>query len=170
MASRKKPRHTLSRLEGKGYARRWVVDAGLIEDWLTSVDEVTYDLIGAAVEILAEQGPNLGRPLVDSVVASRHSNMKELRPGSSGRSEVRILFAFDPQRAAILLVAGDKQGQWKRWYKTNIPIADERYDEHLATLKKQDEEEAARAAKQTTPSPKGRRRGTGSERHGQDLR
>jgi len=53
--------------------------------------------------------------LVDTVTASRHRNMKELRPGSSGRSELRILFAFDPKRQAILLVAGDKAGDWQRW-------------------------------------------------------
>jgi hypothetical protein len=60
-----------------------------------------------------------------------HHNMKELRPGSAGRSEVRILFAFDPERRAVLLVAGDKAGDWTRWYRRNIPVADERYDEWL---------------------------------------
>jgi hypothetical protein len=40
----------------------------------------------------------------------------------------RTLFAFDPERAAIMLVAGDKQGQWKRWYDQNIPIADDLFD------------------------------------------
>lgn len=60
--------------------------------------------------------------------------MKELRPGSSGRSEVRILFIFDPKRRAILLIAGDKQGQWQKWYRKNIPVADDRYDEHLRRL------------------------------------
>ena len=60
--------------------------------------------------------------------------MKELRPGSAGRSEMRILFAFDPQRHAIMLLAGDKQGRWDKWYRTNIPIADNRYDKHLDDL------------------------------------
>jgi hypothetical protein len=54
--------------------------------------------------------------------------MKELRPGSAGRSEIRILFAFDPARTAVLLVAGDKAGDWRKWYDRNIPVADERYD------------------------------------------
>lgn len=138
----------------------WVVEAGLIEDWLKTVDEETFDRIGAAVEILAEHGPGLGRPLVDTVVGSRHKTMKELRPGSSGRSEVRILFAFDPKRRAILLVAGDKHGQWQRWYKENIPVADDRYDDHQASVKKQDEVEAAKAAKKAPPS-KGRRKREG---------
>jgi hypothetical protein len=61
--------------------------------------------------------------------------MKELRPGSSGRSELRILFAFDPQRSAILLIAGNKAGNWIRWYKKNIPLADDLFDDHLRRLR-----------------------------------
>lgn len=57
--------------------------------------------------------------------------MKELRPGSAGRSEVRILFIFDPERRAVLLVAGEKAGNWHKWYDRNIPVADERYDAWL---------------------------------------
>lgn len=60
--------------------------------------------------------------------------MKELRPGSSGRSELRILLAFDPERHAILLVAGDKAGNWTKWHKTNIPMADDLFDVHLRIL------------------------------------
>ena len=126
--------HTLSSVEGKGYP--WVVDLDLVYDWLRAVDEDTYDQVVAALRVLATVGPGLGRPLVDTLVGSRHNNMKELRPGSSGRSEVRILFAFDPRRHAILLLAGDKQGSWKKWYRTNIPIADDRYDKHLARLRR----------------------------------
>lgn len=76
----------------------------------------------------------MGRPLVDTIKASRHKNMKELRPGSSGRSELRVLFAFDPERKAIFLAAGDKAGRWEKWYKVNIPIADDRFDDHLRQL------------------------------------
>lgn len=129
--------HTLSRLQGKGYDRKvWDIDLEQIDDWLKTVDDDTYDQVVAALRILTEHGPGLGRPLVDSISGSRHKNMKELRPGSSGRSEVRILFAFDPRRRAILLLAGDKQGVWSKWYRKNIPVADDRYDEHLETLKK----------------------------------
>jgi len=95
------------------------------------LDSTTYELVIAALELLEERGPTLGRPLVDSIRGSRHSNMKELRPGSSGHSEVRVLFAFDPSRRAILLLAGDKSRDWRRWYRTNIPIADRRFDLHL---------------------------------------
>lgn len=113
----------------------WSVDIELVAKWLASLDADSRDQVVAALELLAHSGPQLGRPLVDSVIASRHKNMKELRPGSSGKSELRVLFAFDPVRKAVLLVAGDKAGNWKRWYRQNLPIADERFDKHLRKLK-----------------------------------
>jgi hypothetical protein len=102
---------------------------------LLELGQASYELVVAAIELLGEIGPQLGRPLVDTVVGSRHRNMKELRPGSSGRSELRILFAFDPKRQAIMLIAGDKAGNWNKWYRKNIPIADDRFDHHLENLK-----------------------------------
>lgn len=123
-------------IEGKAYTDgAWVVDVELIWDWLISADLDTYDQLLAAIRLLGDRGPGLGRPLVDSIVGSRHKNMKELRPGSAGRSEVRILFAFDPKRRAIMILAGDKHGAWQKWYRTNIPIADDRYDQHLKNLR-----------------------------------
>lgn len=77
------------------------------------------------------RGPGLGRPLADHVKRARLHNLKELRPASAGASEIRILFGFDPARRAILLAAGDKTGNWKRWYDVAIPIPEARYGEHL---------------------------------------
>ena len=114
----------------------WNADLEPIEEWLTSLDEDSYEQVMAAIELLEERGPHLGRPIVDTVKASRHKNMKELRPGSSGRSELRVLFAFDTKRQAILLVAGDKAANWKSWYKKNIPVADDRFETHIRQLKK----------------------------------
>lgn len=129
-------RHTLFSIEGKGYADGvWEVDVELIEDWLDDVDPDTFDQVVAAIRLLGDHGPGLGRPLVDTILGSRHKNMKELRPGSAGRSEVRILFAFDPKRRAIMLLAGDKHAAWQKWYRKNIPIAEDRYDEHLKKLR-----------------------------------
>lgn len=113
----------------------WSVDLEPIAGLLASLDDSSREQVVAAIELLEDRGPQLGRPIVDSVTASRHKNMKELRPGSSGRSELRILFAFDPERSAIMLIAGDKAGDWKRWYKKNIPLADDRFDDHLARLR-----------------------------------
>ena len=113
----------------------WSVDLELVSEWLASLDGGSRDQVIAALELLEDNGPQLGRPLVDTVSPSRHKNMKELRPGSVGQTELRILFAFDPVRKAILLVAGDKAGNWKHWYRQNIPIADDLFDDHLRTLK-----------------------------------
>lgn len=113
----------------------WSVDIELIEAWLTTLDGDSQEQVVAAIELLEDHGPQLGRPIVDTVRASRHKNMKELRPGSSGRSELRILFAFDPERAAIMLIAGDKAGNWDGWYRSNIPLADRLFDEHLNALR-----------------------------------
>ncbi len=115
----------------------WSVDIELIAGWVTSLDEGSREQVIAAIELLEDRGPQLGRPIVDTVTLSRHSNMKELRPGSTGRSELRVLFAFDPERSAILLIAGDKAGNWTRWYKKNIPVADDLFDDHLKALKPQ---------------------------------
>ncbi|NKE09295.1 MULTISPECIES: type II toxin-antitoxin system RelE/ParE family toxin [Kocuria] len=112
----------------------WSVDIELIAGWLTSLDEDSRAQVVAAIELLEDRGPQLGRPIVDTVSSSRHRNMKELRPGSSGRSELRVMFAFDPERSAIMLIAGDKAGNWTRWYKKNIPLADDILDDHLRKL------------------------------------
>ena len=95
---------------------------------LVANDPLTARLVGAALDLLEEHGPTLGRPLVDRVEGSSLANLKELRPGSSGRSEIRVLFAFDPKREAVLLVAGDKAGNWRRWYTENIPVAERRFE------------------------------------------
>ena len=113
----------------------WSIDLKLIEAWLDALDNDSWRQVIAAIELLADRGPQLGRPIVDTVTASRHKNMKELRPGSAGRTELRVLFAFDPERQAIMLLAGHKAGNWTRWYKENIPVADDLFDDHLRTLK-----------------------------------
>lgn len=82
--------------------------------------------------MLEEKGPGLGRPWIDTLEGSRHPNMKELRPRGGN---LRILFVFDPRRTAILLLGGDKSGEWTSWYERAIPEADRLYDEHLSELR-----------------------------------
>jgi hypothetical protein len=94
----------------------------LIKDDLASATQVAQ-----AVAALREEGPALGRPLVDRIQGSKIHHLKELRPGSAGRSEIRVLFVFDPTRSALLLLGGDKAGNWKRWYKENVAIAEQLY-------------------------------------------
>ncbi|NNJ06750.1 hypothetical protein HHX38_21835 [Streptomyces sp. PKU-MA01144] len=69
--------------------------------------------------------------LVDRIKGSVLHNLKELRPGSAGRSEVRILFVFDPWRSSVLLVAGDKAGDWNAWYARAIHLAERLYAEYV---------------------------------------
>ena len=109
-----------------------------VEEWFLAVcesDPTTANRVMEAIDHLAEAGPGLGRPLVDRIHGSRLHNLKELRPGSAGRSEVRLLFVFDVEREAVILVAGDKAGQWNRWYRENIPVAEERYEQYAVERK-----------------------------------
>lgn len=105
--------------------------------WYEQLDEQEQDMLVARVELLEELGPALGRPTVDNVHQSRHPNMKELR----AEGGLRVLFAFDPRRTAILLIGGDKSAQdpnsptWNRWYDVYVPAADDLYDEHLTMLR-----------------------------------
>ena len=97
------------------------------------VEDLQDELLAHA-KLLATFGPNLGRPTVDTLKGSRHSNMKELRFSWSGQVW-RVAFAFDPQRQAIVLVGGDKCGaDQRKFYKRLLTVADARYDDHLRTL------------------------------------
>jgi len=104
------------------------------EDWWLTLSEHEQEAMTAAVEALEDRGPALGRPFVDSIQASRHANMKELRPRGG---HMRVMFAFDSRRTAILLIGGDKTGQWESWYDEMVPIADALYDEHLRAIEKE---------------------------------
>ena len=108
--------------------------------WFHTVDRASQALITDAIDRLAMSGPSLGRPLVDRIKGSELHNLKELRPASTGRSEVRILFVFDPWRSAILLVGGDKSGKWKQWYAAAIPEAERLYGEYLEERRREEEQ------------------------------
>lgn len=82
--------------------------------------------------MLAEFGPGLGRPLVDTLRGSAISNLKELRPRSGRDIAIRVLFVFDPWSQAVLLVAGNKAKNWSKWYDQAIPVAEKVYAEWLA--------------------------------------
>ncbi len=98
---------------------------------------MSHQLANQAILVLERNGPSEGLPLVDTITASRIANMKELRPPSAGPAEIRILLVFDPWRSAILLVAGDKSGQWERWCRTAIPRAEQLYEDYLAERRKE---------------------------------
>jgi hypothetical protein len=102
--------------------------------WFSGLNAAERRVVFGAVERLEEEGPTLGRPFVDTLRASRYANMKELRPR---RGNLRILFVFDPRRVAILLLGGDKSGQWQEWYDEAIPAAERLYDEYLDELRRE---------------------------------
>jgi hypothetical protein len=103
--------------------------------WWVELTEDEQVSLAASVGLLEERGPGLGFPHSSGISGSRHSHMRELRTQHQGRP-LRTLYAFDPRRAAILLIGGDKTGDGQ-WYDRNVPIADRLYDEHLEQLRKE---------------------------------
>lgn len=116
----------------------WVVEIGdEFEAEFPALDEDVQTEILALARLLQQFGPQLGRPRVDTLNGSRHTNMKELR-FSVADGAWRLAFAFDPRRKAILLVAGDKSGgSEKRFYRDLFRKADDRFDAHLVRLKEE---------------------------------
>lgn len=126
--------YSLDNIYATGYsAVVWNVEfTDQFGEWWDTLTVSEQQGIDAAVRVLEQRGPGLGRPLVDTVEGSRHANMKELRA-----STTRVLFAFDPARSAILLIGGDKRDRWQQFYAEMIPLADKLFDEHLAGLDKE---------------------------------
>lgn len=103
--------------------------------WWDSLTEAEQISIDAHIRKLEQRGPNLPFPYSSGVVGSRHAHMRELRVQSGGKP-LRLFYAFDPRRTAILLIGGDKTGN-RRFYEHMIPLADDLYDEHLVELEKE---------------------------------
>lgn len=114
----------------------WVVEFhDDFEPEFLTFELAVQDALLAVAKLLADFGPQLRRPYVDTLNGSKYANMKELRFEASD-GEWRAAFAFDPQRQAILLVAGDKSGgSQKRFYKQLIAKADKRFSAHLDRLR-----------------------------------
>ncbi len=104
-------------------------------DWWNSITEHEQEDITAICGLLMEHGPALPFPYSSGVEGSEHDHMRELRIQSKG-NPVRVFYAFDPRRSAILLIGGDKTGN-DRFYEQYIPVADRLYDEHIEELKKE---------------------------------
>jgi hypothetical protein len=122
---------------GTYVAVRWIVEIGdEFQPEYDALHEEVQDEILVMARLLQQFGPQLKRPHADTMNGSRHANMKELR-FKAADGVWRVAFAFDPRRKAVLLVAGDKSGtSEKRFYRGFIEKADDRYDAHLARLKK----------------------------------
>ena len=103
--------------------------------WWDMLNEPEQESVRASVQLLQRFGPQLPHPHSSGIHGSRHRHMRELRIQRGGRP-YRVLYAFDPRRAAILLLGGEKTGQ-DRWYEVFVPQADRLYDEHLQVLKRE---------------------------------
>ena len=115
---------------------KWLVEyTDEFEKWWSKLSEDEQVSIDASVRLLEARGPDLGFPHSSSINGSKHGHMRELRTQHDGRP-YRTLYAFDPLRAAILLIGGDKTGSNRR-YEVHVPIADRLYDEHMLQLKKE---------------------------------
>ena len=105
------------------------------QGWWNMLTEGQQDDLAYSVRHLVEFGPALGFPHSSKVTSSRYPQMRELRTQSGGRP-LRTLYAFNPLRTAVLLIAGDKTGD-DRWYDRFVPVADRLFEEHLYELKKE---------------------------------
>ena len=103
--------------------------------WWEALTDAEQTSIAAVVGLLEDEGAQLGYPHSSGITSSRHRHMRELRIRHQGRP-YRVLYAFDPRRAAILLLGGDKTGN-DRWYEEFVPVADKLYDDHVASLKRE---------------------------------
>lgn len=103
--------------------------------WWDDLTPQEQDSVAYGVRLLGEKGPTLDFPYSSGIRSSRHSNMRELRAQSGGRP-LRVFYAFDPRRSAILLIGGDKTGD-NRFYARLVRRADQLYDEHLAILRRE---------------------------------
>ncbi|MFB6963803.1 type II toxin-antitoxin system RelE/ParE family toxin [[Kitasatospora] papulosa] len=126
---------------GSPYELRFFAD---VLDWIRTLakeDPDSHDHVVAALERLQEAGPALRRPTVGAIDDSRFRNMRELRPRNGSTVSIRMLFAFDPVRRAVFLVAGNKASgrQWAAWCPKAIKEADAKYMAYLEALKEEDD-------------------------------
>ncbi|MEU0553906.1 type II toxin-antitoxin system RelE/ParE family toxin [Dactylosporangium sp. NPDC006015] len=97
-----------------------------VRSWIFSLEPTAKARVVQAIDALAESGPGLGRPLVDTITHSSLANLKELRPGT-----MRILFVSTPGDPASCLSPATKSGQWDAWYREAVPLAEQRYEAYL---------------------------------------
>ena len=116
----------------------------MFDHWFSSLNDIDRASVLAALLVLREKGPGLSRPYADTLRGSRFSNMKELRIQSRG-DPIRAFFAFDPARTGIVLCAGNKVGNEKRFYDEMIPVADREFTNWLNTIKEKEKHDGQNA-------------------------
>lgn len=94
--------------------------------WFGTLDRDRQAKVAAAMARIVQGGPTLGRPHVDVLHGTGLKKLKEARIDRGAR----VLFAFDSNRNAVMLLGGDKTGEWKRWYPKHIEHAERLYSDH----------------------------------------
>jgi hypothetical protein len=116
--------------------------------WSRGLDPELRAKVAGAVARVAAVGPTLGRPHVDVIHGSRVRKLKEARVDRG----TRVLFAFDSNRNAVMLVGGDKTGKWNRWYPAKVRLVERLYLDHERSIGKDgrclSEREAGRTSSQ----------------------
>ena len=113
--------------------QRRLIKTAEFERWRGDLDPERRVRVQAAIERIAETGPTLGRPHVDKIHGSRMGKLKEARVDRG----VRVLFAFDSNRNAVMLVGGDKAGKWNRWYPPMVRLAERLLLDHERSIGKE---------------------------------
>jgi hypothetical protein len=130
---------------------RDVVTTGEFQRWARTLDAERRAKVGGAIGRIVSGGPTLGRPHVDVIHGSRVRKIKEARIDRG----TRVLFAFDSNQNAVMLVGGDKTGKWNRWYPRKIKLAERLYADHERSIGKEprclSQRDAARTSSQRTP-------------------
>jgi len=104
-------------------------------EWWEALSEAEQDAVAFTVGLLRSEGPSLKFPYSTDVRQSKHKSMRELRSQCKG-CPLRTFYAFDPRRAAILLIGGDKTGD-DRFYDVMVPLADRIYDNYLREIREE---------------------------------
>jgi hypothetical protein len=96
------------------------------QSWAQTLDAEREAKVSAAIDHVVAGGPTLGSPHVEKIRRTNLHKLKEVRVDRG----IRLLFAFDSNRDAVMLVGGDKTGKWNRWYPENIKLAERLYADH----------------------------------------
>ena len=111
------------------------------ESWWEGVSPDDQAAAGRVVDMRVRRGPALQHPCTSSVKSSRHGHMRELRVGT--HPPIRIFYAFDPRRTAVLLIGGHKRHP-ERFYRDYVARADAIYDEYLREIRRERRQERDR--------------------------
>lgn len=128
------------------------------DEWFDVMSEENQIQVIAAQTYLEDVGPAAKFPMSYPIQQANRCGMRELRPGSSGRSELRILYAFDYRRKCVFLLGGNKAeiaDDWSRWYDRNVPLADIIFEREEAEARRID---ALKQDAKFNKKPKGKQR------------